>query len=153
MIPRIQKDPRLQEFGLTGYDSVSQLIVFLIICIFVKTSIVFWILFYIEVVNNHSKNSSIRSGMTPKVRTYSHSSQEQMVSCSKFSEGISWEISVIFLTMATPWHHPNLLAIALVICRLPWLPLVSMKDSKLSADTHRKCNFKKNSDTNQNWRT
>lgn len=60
MIPRIQKDPRLQEFGLTGYDSVSQLIVFLIICIFVKTSIVFWILFYIEVVNNHSKNSSIQ---------------------------------------------------------------------------------------------
>lgn len=60
MIPRIQKDPRLREFGLTGYDSVSQLIVFLIICIFVKTSIVFWILFYIEVVNNHSKNSSIQ---------------------------------------------------------------------------------------------
>lgn len=151
MIPRIQKDPRLREFGLTGYDSVSQLIVFLIICIFVKTSIVFWILFYIEVVNNHSKNSSIQIWNDSKSQDLF--TQLSRADGSNFSEGISWEISVIFLTMATPWHHPNLLAIALVICRLPWLPLVSMKDSKLSADTHRKCNFKKNSDTNQNWRT
>lgn len=90
MIPRIQKGPRLRELGLTGYDSVSQLIVFffLIICIFVETSIVFWILFYIEVVNNHSRNSSIQIWNDSKSQDL-FSFQDQMVSCSDFSEVIS----------------------------------------------------------------
>lgn len=145
MIPPIQKDPRLRELGLTGYDSVSQLIVFLIICIFVKTSIVFWILFYIEVVNNHSKNSSIQIWNDSK-------SQDLFTQLSR-ADGVLFKFfrRNFLRNICHFFNNGNPLAPSEPPCNCFGHLQIALVT--FSFDERLQIVFKKNSDTNQNWRT